>query len=84
MEEEHEQMVENVFSNASECESWQSTNCYQCDKYEQESDEEENAGCPMAFHIDLGFVTGEIPARILTQLGYKNGDLPNCKHIIKE
>jgi hypothetical protein len=48
---------------------WQDNNCAKCIKYENESTDEENAKCKMAFNIDLGFISGSIPLRIAKEIG---------------
>jgi len=50
-----------MFSNGTEYMLWQGRNCDNCAKYENESTEVGNAGCRIAFYIDLCSVTGELP-----------------------
>jgi len=52
-----------LFSNGSEAQWWQSRNCYRCWKYNATGTEREKARCKIAFDIDLGYITGELPNR---------------------
>ena len=72
------------FSNGTEAGVWHERNCEQCARYEMESESEEEAKCKMAFHIDLGFMAGEIPMWVAKRIGcITHGDskyikLSNC------
>ena len=69
------------FSNMTECWWWKDQNCNLCEKYEDESEVIEDAGCPMAFSIDLASITdGEISLKMAKKIGLKNGQLVSkCK-----
>ena len=64
------------FATGSEFESWKSINCQECYRYESESTEESKAGCPLAFHLDLASITGEIPFFVAERIGidHDHGD----------
>jgi hypothetical protein len=57
------------FSNGSEAESWHSSNCQKCIKYESESTNENDAKCKLAFHLDLGFLGGDLPLWVAKDIG---------------
>ena len=58
------------FTNQREYLSWMEKNCYRCQRYENQSTRIEEAGCPMAFCLDLGAVgEGEIPAMYADRIG---------------
>lgn len=57
------------FSNGTESMQWKSNNCDRCCRYENESSKPEDAGCEMAYYLDLGEVTGEIPKRMAIRIG---------------
>ena len=57
------------FSNGSEADSWHHHNCLGCNKYENSSTTEEEAKCKLAFHIDLGFLAGDIPLWVAKDIG---------------
>ena len=59
------------FSNTTESEWWKERNCYQCSKYEMESESEEEAGCPLAWNIDIGFLDGTMPLWAAEEIGYE-------------
>jgi len=59
------------FSNGTEAGYWHERNCEQCSKYEMESESEEEAGCKLAFNIDLGFMAGGIPLWVAERIGRK-------------
>jgi len=72
------------FSNGTEAMNWKEHNCDQCKLYDNISTDEDMAGCKSAFHVDLGFITGEIPLMYAEQIGSKLHDgkfvkLTNCK-----
>ena len=52
-----------MFSNGSEASCWQERNCWLCWKYSDKGTEREKARCKIAFDIDLGYITGELPKR---------------------
>jgi len=52
-----------MFSNTTEAMSWQERNCYKCKQYESESETIDQAKCPTAFEIDLGYIIGELPSK---------------------
>lgn len=58
-----------TFSNGTEAMIWHGHNCDKCLKYEAESTNEEDAKCPLAFHLDMGFITGEIPLWVCKEIG---------------
>lgn len=58
------------FSNGTEYNIWQDNNCAKCNKYENESKTEDEAGCKLAFYLDLGSITGVIPLWVGIQIGY--------------
>lgn len=57
------------FSNGSEAENWHYSNCQSCINYESESTDEEKAKCKLAFHIDMGFISSEIPLWVAKEVG---------------
>jgi len=58
------------FSNATEFMMWQDKNCYKCKKYESESKSEAEAGCKLAFNLDLSSVLdGTIPEWVADEIG---------------
>ena len=57
------------FSNGSEFRAWHGFNCGECYKYESESTDPEKAGCKLAYYLDLGTITGEIPFYIAKEIG---------------
>ena len=70
------------FSNGFEFLNWRGRNCDECSKYENESSVVENAGCELAFYIDLASVTdGAIPKLVADKFGceIQNCFLTNCK-----
>ena len=70
------------FSNGTEYTMWQDANCYQCSKYENESTCEADAGCKLAFFLDMGAIGYEVPMEILMEVGWnaeKNKINPICK-----
>lgn len=73
------------FSNGFEFDSWTTKNCDRCSKYENESTSIEDAGCKLAFYIDLGSVTdGTIPEHIASEFGCKLDErsyFTDCKKI---
>lgn len=71
------------FSNGFEFRGWKDRNCSLCDKYEDESTKVEEAGCKLAFYIDLGSVSdGTIPKAIADEFGceIERGFFTNCKN----
>ena len=73
------------FSNGTEFMYWQSMNCYKCKKYENESTKIEDAGCKLAFSLDLASVSdGKMDMDIAEQIGIgENGSglARHCKAI---
>lgn len=73
------------FSNGFEFRSWTTKNCDRCSRYENKSATIEDAGCKLAFSIDLGNVTdGTIPERIASEFGCKLDEksyFTDCKKI---
>lgn len=73
------------FSNGSEAMDWQSRNCGKCMNYENNSTSEETAKCKLAYHIDFGFVSSEIPLWVAKEIGcdynplYGHVKLHNCR-----
>ena len=57
------------FSNGNEFSMWKSINCGECYRYESKSTEVEKAGCPLAFYLDIGSITGEIPIEVAERIG---------------
>ena len=57
------------FSNGSEYESWHDNNCAKCKGYECKSKTEDEAGCKLAYHLDLGTITGEVPLWVVKEIG---------------
>lgn len=57
------------FSNGTDAMVWQENNCCKCIHYELSSEAEETAKCKLAYHLDLGFVVGEIPLYIAKEIG---------------
>lgn len=67
------------FSNGSSACSWRSANCERCPQYESESTKEEDAGCRLAFYMDIAFITGEIPLSVAQEIGlYDNRIVNQC------
>lgn len=59
------------FSRGTEYMFWQTANCDNCEKYENESVEPEQAGCKLAYYIDLASVTdGTIPKWVADRVGF--------------
>lgn len=57
------------FSNGTEYQYWNEKNCAKCRKYESESATEEDAKCKLAFHLDLGTISGDIPLWAAKEIG---------------
>lgn len=55
-----------MFSNGTEAQMWQEANCWQCWKYkfDQNKTDREKCVCRTGYHIDLGYITGELPERV--------------------
>lgn len=72
------------FSNATDAMVWQENNCSKCLNYESDSKSEDEAKCKMAFHLDLGYVVGEIPLWVAKEIGctydplYQSCKLSKC------
>ncbi|MBT9394361.1 hypothetical protein KLP40_14415 [Hymenobacter sp. NST-14] len=65
------------FSNGTQAEYWQATNCLRCAKYAEEqeygaSQDLRAGGCALAMRVDLGFISGEIPAKTALRIGASN------------
>ena len=58
-----------TFSNGIEAMFWHGKNCDKCLKYDSESKTEEEAKCKLSFHLDFGFVSGEIPLWVCKEIG---------------
>jgi len=76
-----------IFSNATEADWWKDKNCHQCVYYESESTEPEEAGCVLAWYIDLGYILGEIPLWVAKEIGCEYNPLyqrcrlhETCRH----
>lgn len=72
------------FSNGSEAMEWHDRNCEKCLLYDDEAESEETAKCKLAFHLDYGFVSSEIPIWVAKEIGcdynplYGTIKLGNC------
>ena len=60
-----------VFSNSCEFDSWQTANCHDCVKYENESSDESEAKCKLAYHLDFGAILGTIPLWVCKEIGIR-------------
>jgi hypothetical protein len=76
-----------TFSNSMEAMFWHGENCDNCLKYDVESKSEEESKCPLAFYLDMGFITGEIPLWVCKEIGvkydplYQHGEFGRrCRH----
>lgn len=69
------------FSNGSEFMMWQADNCDKCIHYECESQKPEDAKCKLAFYLDFGTISGEMPLVIAEAIGYKDKHLTDCQHL---
>jgi hypothetical protein len=68
------------FSNSTDASWWQDNNCHKCIKYETESTDEDEAKCKLAFNVDLGFLSGDIPLWVAKEIGCKYDSLyQTCK-----
>lgn len=73
------------FSNGESARGWQSQNCAICLRYESESTSEDQAGCKLSYHIDLGFLVGTIPLWVAKEVGcaydplYQTCSLGKCR-----
>ena len=63
------------FSNGSEYDYWHDHNCSECIMYESESKTEDDAKCKLAFHLDYGTISGEIPLWVAKEIGCKYNPL---------
>jgi len=78
------------FSNGTEADLWQFNNCQKCSLYEDESTDISEAGCKLAFELDMGRITGTISEEAAQGIGYTEmGDkfvrlLDNCKQFKME
>jgi len=57
------------FSNGTESMVYSEMNCQKCINYESESEKEEDAKCKLAFHLDLGNISGDIPLWVAKEIG---------------
>ena len=57
------------FSNSTEAMVWQEMNCFKCENYESDSQDEDEAKCKLAFNIDIGLFLGTIPEKIADEIG---------------
>lgn len=57
------------FSNGTEAMIYSESNCFQCVHYESESRNEEEAKCKLAFYLDLGNLSGDIPLWVAKDIG---------------
>lgn len=57
------------FSNGSKFENWHFNNCQKCIKYENISEEEDQAKCKIAYHLDFGTISGTIPLWAAKEIG---------------
>lgn len=77
-----------IFSNGTDFLLWQEDNCCQCSKYENISTCEAEAGCKLAFHLDMAACGGEeVPQRTIDAIGYdaeKNRINRVCNQINKK
>lgn len=46
-------------------------NCINCIKYDSNSTDKESDKCKLAYHLDMGNITGDIPLWVAKQIGYK-------------
>ena len=60
------------FSNGTEAMMWQEMNCFKCESYESDSQDEDEAKCKLAFNIDIGLFLGTIPENIVDDIGFTN------------
>jgi hypothetical protein len=78
------------FSSGTEAADWYSENCERCTKaffpkedgnWPSDSTMKKYCStgkeCKLKYYLDLGFITGEIPADIAVQIGYKNETMPD-------
>lgn len=82
------------FSNGTEAMTWCGNNCDRCTKAYHPKDDNWPSDktirqyisigkeCKFKYHIDLGFITGEIPLDIAKQMGYTEDKVwfPDCIH----
>jgi len=64
------------FSNGTEFDTWKENNCDQCKKYESESSTPEEAGCRLAFWLDMGSISGTVAEDVCNEIG-RNGEQLN-------
>jgi len=57
------------FSNGTEAMVYSEMNCQNCINYESESTTEEEAKCKLAFHLDLGNISGDVPLWVAKEIG---------------
>lgn len=57
------------FSNGTEAMVYSEMNCQKCINYYNFSEKEEDAKCKLAFHLDFGNITGDIPLWVAKAIG---------------
>jgi hypothetical protein len=57
------------FSNGTEAVVYSERNCNNCINYDNESTDEETAKCKLAYHLDMGNITGDIPLWVAKEIG---------------
>jgi hypothetical protein len=57
------------FSNGTEAMVYSEMNCQNCINYESESTSEEEEKCKLAFYLDLGNISGDIPLCVAKGIG---------------
>ena len=57
------------FSNGTEAMMFSERNCQRCIHYENESKNEDDAKCKLAYHLDMGYITGTIPLWVAKDIG---------------
>ncbi len=72
------------FPNGTSAMNWQDYNCLLCKKYENKSTKEEDAKCNPAFHIDMGYILGEIPDVMAHKVGWDGKGYLNDKCNLKQ
>lgn len=69
------------FSNATEAEWWKQKNCYHCAKYSDTVEIRTKAKCRLAYDLDFGFISGNIPLKTAIMIGWQDNELTKCKRI---
>ena len=57
------------FSNGTEAMIYSESNCHKCINYSDEDKDEDKAKCKLAFHLDMGTITGNIPLWVAKEIG---------------